>query len=121
MRKRLLIASWLILLMLLIIAVAGCGHATTTTVGVTKDPTTLTLAEAATAIRNGDISSEKLTEALLAKIEKTTDLNAFITVDGSRALEAARQIDADIKAGKKGGVLLGVPLVVKDNIHDHRI
>ncbi len=77
----------------------------------------LTAAEAAQLIRRGKISSTDLTRALLVRIERHRDLNAFITVDRRAALDAARNADDARRHRDDLGPLHGVPLVVKDNIH----
>lgn len=79
--------------------------------------TELGIAEAAALIRNGELSSVELTEALLAQADRNKHLNAFITLDRDKALAAARRADARRAAGKFAGPLHGVPLVIKDNIH----
>jgi mandelamide amidase len=81
--------------------------------------TRLTVAEAARLIREGELSSERLTRVLLRKIEANRDLGAFITVDPRKALEAARRADAERRRcdPRELGPLHGVPLVLKDNIH----
>ncbi len=53
----------------------------------------LTVAEAAAAIRQGEISSEAYTGALLERARAHTDLNAFITIDDSAVLAAAQDAD----------------------------
>jgi len=84
-----------------------------------RELTQLTVAEAARLIREGEISSERLTRALLKKINENRDLSAFITVDAKTALEAARRADTERRRcdPRELGPLHGVPLVVKDNIH----
>src|SRR3954464_7991411 len=78
----------------------------------------LTVSEAAKLIKEGRITSEQLTRALLAKISANRDLNAFITLDEDAAIEAARAADdARRRDPAHFGPLHGVPLVVKDNIH----
>ena len=78
----------------------------------------LTVGEAAKLIKEGRITSEQLTRALLAKISANRDLNAFITVNEDGAIEAARAADdARRRDPAHFGPLHGVPLVVKDNIH----
>ena len=81
--------------------------------------TRLTIAEAARLIKEGEISSERLTRVLLKKIDENRDLAAFITVDAKKALAAARKADAERRRcdPRELGPLHGVPLVVKDNIH----
>lgn len=78
------------------------------------DTTALGLVAAATAIRNGEMSSEAYVTALLRQAHAHADLNAFITLDETAVLAAAR--DAD-QARAKGATapLLGVPIAVKDS------
>ncbi len=81
------------------------------------DITQLGVADAARLIRDKTISSAELTQALIARADANADLNAFVTLDRTGAMAAARQADADLAAGKLRGPLHGVPLVIKDNIH----
>lgn len=69
---------------------------------------------AAIAIRNGEMTSETYTAALLQRARAHTDLNAFITIDETAALAAARASDKARAAGATAP-LLGVPLAVKDS------
>ena len=80
----------------------------------TADLTSLGLAAAAAAVRNGDITSEAYTAALLERARGLAELNAFITIDEAAALEAARGADKARAAGS-AAPLLGVPLGVKDS------
>ncbi|WP_113705158.1 amidase family protein [Nonomuraea lactucae] len=73
----------------------------------------LTLTTAVTRLRQGTLTSRTLTEDLLREAERHAGLGAFITLDHERALSAARA--ADRTPGT--GLLHGVPIVVKDNIH----
>lgn len=83
----------------------------------TEDLTELSLTEAAARIRSGTVTSVQLTEACLARIAVyDAKLDAFITVMKDQALEQARQLDAEQKAGKLRGPLHGVPIALKDNI-----
>jgi indoleacetamide hydrolase len=82
------------------------------------DLTQLTVTEAAKLIKEGRVTSEQLTRALLAKITANSDLNAFITVNEIGAINAARVADeARRRDPAHFGALQGVPLLVKDNIH----
>ena len=74
----------------------------------------LTLTQLAAGLKNGDYSSEQLTQALLDRIVAfDKSLNAFITVTADQALAAARRADTARAAGT-GGVLNGLPIVHKD-------
>ncbi|MFM1886891.1 MAG: hypothetical protein RL026_2048 [Pseudomonadota bacterium] len=81
------------------------------------DPTSLTLAEAARRMAAGEFSSEQLTRAYLARIERLNPrLNAYITVTAGQALAQARALDAERAAGRSRGALHGIPIALKDNI-----
>jgi indoleacetamide hydrolase len=84
---------------------------------VPADLTELSAVDAAALIRSGELRSEDLTRALIAKAKAGSSLNAFITLDEKGALAAAQAADATVKAGKATGALHGVPLAIKDNIH----
>ncbi|WP_273456244.1 amidase family protein [Nevskia ramosa] len=77
-----------------------------------------TIADLQTAMAAGKLSAEKLTELYLARIEaydkKGPTLNTVITLN-PKALELARTLDAERKAGKLRGPLHGIPIVLKDN------
>ncbi len=77
---------------------------------------TLSLTEAAAALRRGETTSVELTRTLLGRIEDHNPaLNAFLTVTGEWALELARQADARMQSGG-ASPLTGVPLAIKDVI-----
>lgn len=76
----------------------------------------LSAVEAAHLIRCGSITSTELVTALLNRIGEYDSLNAFITVNAAGALAAAADADLRGKHNKKG-LLHGVPVVIKDNIH----
>lgn len=80
-----------------------------------SDPCTLTLTEAATAIRERKLSSVELTEACLARIRTWQPvINAFVAVEAEEALAAARRADDALAASQSLGPLHGVPLAHKD-------
>jgi aspartyl-tRNA(Asn)/glutamyl-tRNA(Gln) amidotransferase subunit A len=86
----------------------------TTTPG-DDDPLAWTLVEAADAVRTGAISSETLTGLCLERIDQLQpSLNAFISVDGDRAMASARAADSRLASGAEVGPLHGVPLAHKD-------
>src|SRR3954471_7548494 len=86
----------------------------------TLDLKTATIAEVQVAFATGNLSSEKLTAAYLARVaaydKAGPEINAVITLN-SKALEEARALDAERKAGKIRGPLHGIPIVLKDNIN----
>jgi len=83
----------------------------------TSDLSTLTLSEAAAAVRAGTVTSTQLTDASLARIAIfDSKLNSFITVLKEQARAQAAQLDAEQKAGKLRGPLHGVPIAIKDII-----
>jgi aspartyl-tRNA(Asn)/glutamyl-tRNA(Gln) amidotransferase subunit A len=89
-------------------------------VGWAEDPnslTELTLSEAAQKIRSHQITSVELTQSFLERIKiYNPKLNAFITVMTADAMEQAKALDAEAKAGKFRGPLHGLPIALKDNI-----
>jgi len=69
----------------------------------------------AALIRERKISPVEVTDAFLARIEKTNPrLNAYVTVTADLAREAAKRAEAAIMAGAEMGPLQGVPFSVKD-------
>jgi amidase len=75
------------------------------------------LVEQATLLATGGTSSRQLVEASLERAEETqTDLNAFRLLRAEEALEEADAADARLAQGN-GGLLLGVPVAIKDDVH----
>jgi len=75
---------------------------------------TLTLTELKNGLEEGEFSATDITESLLARIgEHGETLNAFITVTGEQALEAAALADERRAAGE-ARPLEGLPVVHKD-------
>src|SRR6185437_1770122 len=93
------------------------GDAASPRRSATMNPTDLTLAAAAAAIRSGEMSALTYAEALLAQAARAASLNAFIHHDADAVRAAARAADAR-QAGGAGvlGPLHGVPLALKDNL-----
>lgn len=77
-----------------------------------------TIADMNAAFKAGTLTSEKLVELSLARIKAYEDagpaLNAIIALNPN-ALDLARTLDAERKAGKVRGPLHGIPVVLKDN------
>ena len=72
-----------------------------------------TLLLAREAIHSKKIKSQELVRAALERIEKfDPQIKACNSVYADRALERAKEVDA----GRIGGKLAGVPIVVKDNL-----
>src|SRR5882672_2610145 len=77
----------------------------------------LTIAEASALIRRRELSPVDLVEGLLDRIQALdSQINAFITVTGERALERAKQAEREIAAGRCRGPLHGIPFALKDII-----
>jgi amidase len=75
----------------------------------------LTALEQAAAVRSGEVSPTQLVEHALARIEALDPgLGAFITVTPDRALAAAADAEARLRAGGDLPPLLGVPTAIKD-------
>ncbi len=75
------------------------------------------IAELASLIKGGHISSVELTEFFLARLEKYGDtLECVVTITRGRALEMARIVDQEIAEGNYRGILHGIPYGVKDLI-----
>lgn len=70
----------------------------------------LTIAEAHEGLKEKKFSSEELTQACLEQIERTKNLNSFVTVTDTLALNQAKAVDAQ---GVKGP-LSGIPGAIKD-------
>ena len=66
-------------------------------------------------IKQGKLSSEKVTRALLERIEKFDhSLGSYVSLLAQTAIKQARQADREIQAGKVRSSIHGVPLAVKD-------
>ena len=73
--------------------------------------------EMARMIRDKKISPVELVQAHLDRIERLNpQLNAFVSVDSVRALEAARKAEAAVMQGAALGPLHGVPVTIKSSI-----
>jgi aspartyl-tRNA(Asn)/glutamyl-tRNA(Gln) amidotransferase subunit A len=85
--------------------------------GVSGDPAELTLAEAASAVRDGTVTSRDLTLACFDRIAvENPRINALVTVMRESALAQAAVLDAEARAKKFRSPLHGIPIAVKDAI-----
>jgi aspartyl-tRNA(Asn)/glutamyl-tRNA(Gln) amidotransferase subunit A len=74
----------------------------------------LSIADLADQVQKGALTARQVTEAALARIDQTRDLNALLFVARDAALAAADAVDAKRKAGAPLGKLAGVPIAIKD-------
>jgi len=82
------------------------------------DPASLTAAHAASLIARGALSAEALLDACLRRIAKSDgSVRAWVYVDEPGARGAARERDAETRAGRPRGPLHGVPVGIKDMFH----
>mgnify|MGYP006000590999 FL=1 len=66
-------------------------------------------------LRSGELSSEDITRVYLDRIRKYDGaLRAFVEIFENRALEEAREADANLNAGIDYGPLHGIPYAIKD-------
>lgn len=78
--------------------------------------TSLTLTEAAAALRRKEFSAVELTQAFLRRIEKENDLyGAYLSVNPEGAMAQAQAAQARLESGD-AAPLTGIPLAIKDNI-----
>ena len=78
----------------------------------------LGVAAAAKLIRDGEITSSDLAEALLERVERLDPaLRAWVTVDREDVLSEARRSDEERASGRVSGPLHGVPVGLKDIFH----
>jgi len=80
-----------------------------------SDPTSLSMTEAADAVKRGEVTSVALVEACLARIAAHDGrVNAVIRLDRTEALEAAAAVDKARASGALLGPMAGVPMMHKD-------
>lgn len=77
----------------------------------------LTAVEAVARMVRGEVTVERYASALLERCASLRHLNAFITLDPDRVLEAARACDRQRRAGRAAGPLFGLPVPVKDSVN----
>lgn len=81
------------------------------------DATSLSIAEAGTAMRTGRLTATELTQAQLDRIEALNPtIRAFVAVAADEALRAAQKADADFANGIDLGPMQGIGFAIKDII-----
>jgi Asp-tRNA(Asn)/Glu-tRNA(Gln) amidotransferase A subunit family amidase len=84
---------------------------------LSEELTSLSATELASRIRARAVSPVEAVEAYLRRIDSLNPrLNAIVTHAAEHALEQARAAESAIMRGEVEGVLLGVPLTIKDTI-----
>ncbi|MGV0044940.1 amidase [Mycobacterium colombiense] len=79
------------------------------------DSTPLTIAEVATRLRNGSLTSVTLTAAALTRADQLDPaVGAYVTRFDDYALDRAALADAELAAGRDRGPLHGIPVAIKD-------
>jgi mandelamide amidase len=76
----------------------------------------LTVEKTLVAFQRGELRVLEYVEVLLERCERYRHLNAFISQDPEKILEAARQADRVLSSRKVPGALHGIPILLKDNI-----
>lgn len=76
-----------------------------------------TAVDIARAVRSGAVTASEVLAGCRERVEALDDtLHAFCTTAFDQARARAAEIDADVRAGRPGGPLAGVPVAVKDLI-----
>ncbi len=98
--------------------VTACSKAdNNTSMKMTKSLTDLSATQAVAAMRQGDILAVDYASALLQRCETAKNLNAFISLQPERVLEAADMADKLRATGAELGPLHGLPIPVKDSVN----
>ena len=86
------------------------------------NPEDLTLAEAASRIRQGTLSPVEYVNALFARMDKIEPLvQAWVTVDRKAVVGEARRLEAEAHRKAFRGPLHGIPVGVKDIFYTKRL
>ena len=78
----------------------------------------LTAKEIAEKVRKKEISAKEVAKAFLEKSKKDhPKVQAFIEIHEKEFLKSAEDVDKKAASGKPLGILAGVPIAIKDNLH----
>ena len=80
------------------------------------DLQTVTVEQLQAAMRTGKLSSRRLTQAYLDRVQAYDKPTNSVRVLSPRALADADRLDRERRAGKVRGPLHGIPVLLKDNI-----
>jgi amidase len=76
-----------------------------------------TLIDMMRALERREISSVELFDQAVSRVEqRNAAINAVVTMDADRARARARWIDEERAAGRRVGVLAGIPMTIKDSL-----
>ena len=77
----------------------------------------LTLHEASEKLRQREVSSQELTEAVFRRVAQTDGiLRSYITICRDAAIADAKEADNRLSQGPAASPLLGIPIALKDNL-----
>jgi indoleacetamide hydrolase len=93
------------------------SSADTQAAGARTALTELSATEAVQRMARGELSAERYAGALIERCRAGAALNAFITFEPQKVLEAARACDRARRAGAAPGPLFGLPIPVKDSVN----
>lgn len=81
------------------------------------DLMSLTAVELGKRIQAREVSAVEAAQSAIDSIKRSEEtINAFVTVDEEGALKRAKEVQADIDAGRLNSPLAGVPVGIKDNM-----
>ncbi|MCW5911417.1 MAG: amidase [Cyclobacteriaceae bacterium] len=111
-----------VLPVLLLIGVAACSPATEKKAPSYQYLEEITIPQLQVGYQKGSFTIEQVVKDYLQRIEDLDKngpaLNSIIYVN-PQALETAKALDAELKAGKSRGLLHGIPVIIKDNMDTH--
>ena len=78
----------------------------------------LTAVELGKRIQKKEVTAVDATREALAAIAAREDVvHSFVTVDGDRAMQRAKEVQERIASGELTSPLAGVPVAIKDNMY----
>lgn len=85
---------------------------------MTDDLLWMTSSQLIDRYRSGDVSPLEVTRDLLRRVEDTQPaINAFVHIDAETSLAQARASEDRWRRGQPAGLLDGVPITIKDDLH----